>query len=184
MPLAMLVATAIVLASCSSSESSSTATADTVAATTAAPSDTTAQATEATEPVAVDQEEDPEPSEDAGAQAEMSFVTSDGGSWQLQQEECLYDPDQEGPFATLWAVSGSTDSGAELGFFESVPADGEGTVVIGTFVDEGADIVYVVIEATAVADDSTLTVSVGMHDNPLRAVGDPIDLTATLTCSL
>ena len=65
-----------------------------------------------------------------------------------------------------------------------VPSSSDGPVLIGTFVDEANDIAYVAIEGSAVSDGSTMTLTLGMHDSPNKIVGDPIDLTATVTCSL
>jgi len=64
------------------------------------------------------------------------------------------------------------------------PATPDETLIDGGLVDDASGVDYVVIEGEAVSDGSTMTMTLGMHDSPIKIVGDPIDLTATVTCEL
>jgi hypothetical protein len=117
----------------------------------------------------------------------VTITTDTGESWTLEQTKCVYQPDNEGAFVEVWGAEGVSSSGVDFGVIAATPADpssGDGIGVVGTLIDDENDILYVVIEGEAVADDSTMTMTLGMHSSALRAVGDPIDLTATVTCEL
>ena len=123
---------------------------------------------------------------DAGT-ATLTIETDTGESWTLEQTKCLYQPDNQGTFVELWGAEALSPSGVDFGVIASTPADpssGEEITVFGTLVDDASEILYVVIEGEAVSDGTTLTMTLGMHSSALRAVGDPIDLTATVTCQL
>ncbi len=54
-------------------------------------------------------------------------------------------------------------------------------VLIGTMVDADEN-VFVVVESEDVSDGSNLILNLGLYDNVFREVGDPIDITATVSC--
>lgn len=129
----------------------------------------------------------PPDEEPADAASRVMTISTDlGESWTTEVFSCSYTPDETGPFAQLWAASATLDPDGQLTLFEANPPDPahDGTVIVGDLVDDAAGKFYVAIEASAVSDGSTLTITVGMHDSPLKVVGDPIDLTATVTCPL
>ncbi len=117
----------------------------------------------------------------------MTIETDTGESWTLEQYRCLYQPDNEGRFVQLWTAGGTLPNGGEFSVQEATspdPATPDETLVDGTLIDDDTDTAYVVIEGEATSDGSTMTMTLGMHDSPNKIVGDPIDLTATVTCEL
>lgn len=130
----------------------------------------------------------PDPAEpgEAATGAGMQIVLDDGRSWTLDQYKCRYSPDNSGPFVELWSAGGTTPEGGELIAIMATPADPAATEnsFSGSFIDDADGIAFVAIEGDAVSDGSTLTMTIGMHDSPNKRVGDPIDLIATVTCSL
>lgn len=132
--------------------------------------------------------DEPAEATDGGSDtAGVLVVEAENGlSWTSEDFSCTYTPDNTSPYTQVWSADATFPSGGEMGVMlanSPDPASDE-TLLIGTLVDEAADVTYVAIEATATAEESTLTLVLGMHDNPLRTVGDPIDLTATVTCPL
>ena len=125
-------------------------------------------------------------SDDRGAAA-LTITTDTGESWTLEQTKCRYQPDNEGAFVEVWGAEAVSPSGVEFSVIAATPPDpssDEGIGVDGILIDDENDILYVVIEGEAVSDGTTMTMTLGMHSSPLRVVGDPIDLTATVTCEL
>lgn len=117
----------------------------------------------------------------------MTIETDNGESWTMEQSKCLYQPDNEGRFVQLWTAEGRLPTGEEFSVQKATspdPATPDETLLDGILVDDAKGIFYVVIEGEAVSDGSTMTMTLGMHDSPNKIVGDPIDLTATVTCSL
>lgn len=117
----------------------------------------------------------------------LTITTDTGESWMLEQTKCVYQPDNEGAFVEVWGAEGVSPSGVDFGVIAATPADpssGDGIGVDGTLIDDENEILYVVIEGEAVSDGTTMTMTLGMHSSALRAVGDPIDLTATVACKL
>lgn len=116
----------------------------------------------------------------------LEITLDDGRSWTLNQYKCSYTPDNKGPFVPLWSAGAAVPTGGEFIVIMATSPKPEGTEnsFSGSFVDKAKDIAYVAIEGEAVSDGSTMTMTLGMHDTPNRRVGDPIDLTATVTCAL
>lgn len=105
----------------------------------------------------------------------------------MEQYKCSYTPENEGTFVELWSAGATVSTGGEFIVISSTPIDdssGDETTISGSFVDEANDILLVVVEGDAVSDGSTMTMTLGMYADPTRVVGDPIDLTATVTCAL
>jgi hypothetical protein len=116
---------------------------------------------------------------------DLEIVLDDGRSWTLEQYKCSYTPDNTGRFVELWSAGATVDTGGEFIVIMATspdPAKPENSFS-GSFADDANDVLLVAIEGEAVSDGSTMTMTIGMHDG-VKAVGDPIDLTATVTCSL
>ncbi|MGK2947349.1 MAG: hypothetical protein ACSLFP_02140 [Acidimicrobiales bacterium] len=167
---------ALAVSACSSSDESSSPT--TSSDESSSPS-TTSAGTDAgtTEPDA--------PTTPGSGGGEMTIETDTGESWTLEQFRCSYTPDNEGAFVQLWTAGGTLPNG-DFVVQEATSPDPSKTetIVDGTLVDDDKGILYVVIEGEASSDGTTMTMTLGMHDSPLKVVGDPIDLTATVTCTL
>ena len=151
-----------------------------------ATADATSSATAPADAGAAATEDAVDGSGDTGA-GTLTIDTDTGESWTLEQYKCLYQPDNEGTFVELWGAGAVIPSGGEFAVIASTPADpssGDAITINGSIIDDANDILYVVIEGDAVSDGSTMTMTLGMHSSALRAVGDPIDLTATVTCEL
>lgn len=151
--------------------------------------DSTAEETPAPEAEA-DSETEPdaaaeEPIEAAGGGI-LEVVIDDGRSWSLEQYKCNYSPDNEGPFVELWGAGAAVPTGGEFSIVMATPADASSTdnLLSGLFIDDANDILYPIVEGEAVSDGTTMTMTLGMHRDGFRVVGDPIDFTATVTCSL
>jgi hypothetical protein len=134
----------------------------------------------ASDPVDVD-----EPAEPAGAGI-LEIVLDDGRSWSLEQYKCNYSPDNEGRFVELWGAGAVVPTGGEFIVTMATPADPADTenALVGTFIDDANDILFPIVEGEAVSDGVTMTMTLGMYADGFKAVGDPIDFTATVTCVL
>ena len=122
-------------------------------------------------------------SETGGGMIDLAF--DDGRSWTFDGL-CTYTPDNTGPASALWNIN-AEDAADGAGFtaimaFPFDPAKTE-PVLIGTMVDAD-DNVYVAIEAEDVSDGSSLIVNLGFHDGAFKAIDDPADITAVVTCDL
>ena len=177
----VLVAVALLAAACGGSDDSDSEAGDVTTETAAPPADSGPEPESA---ASIAEEVDPS---DAGTTGSLEIVLDDGRSWSLDQYKCSYTPDNEGRFVELWAAGGTlASSGGEFIVVNATPPDPADTepVLSGSFVDDENGIVFVAIEGDAVSDGSTMTMTIGMHDSPNKIVGDPIDLTATVTCEL
>ena len=146
-----------------------------------APASAATPGTESTADATVDNSSD-----NAGV-ATLTITTDTGESWELEQTKCLYQPDNEGAFVEVWGAEAVSPAGVDFGVIAATPPDpssDDGIGVDGTLIDDEKEILYVVIEGEAESDGTTMTMTLGMHSSALRAVGDPIDLTATVTCQL
>ncbi len=179
----LLTVAAMVMAGCSSSDDSADPT-TTVSAGSDTASDSSGSDTS-------DDAETDSTADDSGGtggtSGEMTIETDTGESWTLEQYRCLYQPDNEGRFVQLWTAGGTLPSGGDFLVQQTTspdPATPDEILIDGSFVDDDKGIVYVAIEGEASSDGSTMTMTLGMHDSPNKVVGDPIDLTATVTCEL
>ena len=112
----------------------------------------------------------------------IELVFDDGRSWTFVGS-CVYTPNNSGPASALWNIEGEAADGASFGAIMVFPFDPANNtpVLIGTMVDADEN-VFVVVESEDVSDGSNLILNLGLYDNVFRAVGDPIDITATVTC--
>lgn len=180
----LLCVSVFVLASCGGGDE------DTSASTTslAAPGSvaTTAVSTTASEPSTTDLET--ATTSTAGSidgTEKIEVVFDDGRSWAFDGS-CTYTPDSTGPASSLWNIEAAdATDGSAFNAIMAFPFDPANTtpVLIGTMVDAEEN-VYVFIESEDVSDESNLILNVGLHDGVLKTVGDPIDISATVTCQL
>ncbi len=181
MPLvAVFAMSALIMAGCSSEDGSSEAT-------TTVPAGGDAGASETTDPGAPDDTGSGDESGTGGTSGVMMIETDSGESWTLEQYRCLYQPDNEGRFVQLWTAGGTLPDGGEFVVQKATspdPATPDEASVDGSLIDDSSGVNYVVIEGEAVSDGTTMTMTLGMHDSPNKIIGDPIDLTATVTCEL
>ena len=114
----------------------------------------------------------------------IELVFDDGRSWTFEGV-CTYTPDNTGPASALWNIEGEAADGAAFNAIMAFPFDPAKTtpVLIGTMVDAEEN-VFVLVESEDVSEGSKLILNLGLHDNVFRSVGDPIDVTATVTCEL
>ena len=138
-----------------------------------------------TDPTTAPDDSDETSSEPAGG-GTLEIVLDDGRSWSLEQYKCNYTPDNEGRFVELWGAGATVATGGEFIVTMATPATAEGTenMLVGTFIDDANEILFPIIEGEAVSDGTTMTMTLGMYKDGLTAVGEPIDFTATVTCSL
>ena len=125
------------------------------------------------------------PADSATGKGKIQVVFEDGRSWTFDGS-CTHTPDNTGPASALWNIEAEdAPDGAGFSAIMAFPFDPAKTtpVLIATMVD-GDDNVYVFIEAEDVSDGSNLILNMGVHDGVFKAVGDPADFTATVTCEL
>ena len=171
---AMLAIPAIGLVGCGSGDKSPAATA------TSTTSGAGSGASVATDP-------DPTKTPSSAGTGKLKIETDTGESWTLDQNKCFYRPDNKGRYVQLWMASGTLPTGEDFLVQKTTspdPSTPDKTTIVGSIVDDAKGIVYIVIEGEAVSDGSTMTMTLGMHNSANKRVGDPIDLTATVTCSL
>lgn len=144
---------------------------------TGVPTDSTGAPTDATDGSAA--------SGDAGV-ATLTIETDTGESWSLVQDTCTYTPDAEGGIVELWGASADipTGGGFAASLFMTDRREPAVPQYSGVLVDEVREVAYTVANGEAVSDGSTMTLTLGMYATNDWELGDPIDLTATVTCQL
>lgn len=116
----------------------------------------------------------------------LAIEIDTGETWSLAQDTCTYTPDAQGALVELWGASADVPTGG--GFVVSLFTTGPSQPVLqqyssGLF-DEVRGVAYTVANGDAVSDGSTMTMTLGMYATKEWELGDPIDLTATVTCQL
>jgi hypothetical protein len=138
-----------------------------------------------TDPTSAPEDDVDVPVESAGG-GTLEIVLDDGRSWSFEQYKCNYSPDNQGAFVELWGAGAVVPTGGEFSVLMATPADPAKTenLLSGLFIDDANDILFPIVEGEAVSDGTTMTMTLGMYQDGFRVVGDPIDFTATVTCSL
>lgn len=115
----------------------------------------------------------------------IDVVFDDGRSWTFDGF-CTYTPDNTGPASALWNIEAEDAAdGTSFVAIMAFPFDPEKKepVLIGTMVDADENL-YVAIEVEDVSDGSNLILNLGFYEGVFKAIGDPIDITATVTCGI
>ncbi len=139
----------------------------------------------AAEPANTDPKDTTGDAGDAGT-GTLTIETDTGESWTLVQDTCSYNPDGEGDIVELWGASADVPSGGgfTVSLFTVDPTNSDLFQFSGALFDEAQGVAYYVNEGEAVSDGSTMTMTLGMYSSNEWELGDPIDLTATVTCQL
>lgn len=116
----------------------------------------------------------------------LTIETDTGESWSLAQDTCTYTPDAQGTIVELWGASADvpTGGGFVVSLFTTDPSQEASQQYSGGLFDEARGVAYTVANGDAVADGATMTMTLGMYATNEWELGDPIDLTATVTCQL
>ncbi|MEZ5244160.1 MAG: hypothetical protein R2707_03620 [Acidimicrobiales bacterium] len=178
--IALLLTMAVLFASCGGGDDTESDGSDSPVVDDSSQPDTTDP-----DPTTAPDDEVDAPTEPAGG-GTLEIVLDDGRSWSFEQYKCNYSPDNEGAFVELWGAGATVPTGGDFSVLMATPADPAKTenLLSGVFIDDANDILFPIVEGEAVSDGTTMTMTLGMYRDGLRAVGDPIDFIATVTCSL
>ena len=116
----------------------------------------------------------------------MTIEIDTADTWSLAQDTCTYTPDAQGALVELWGASADvpTGGGFVVSLFTTDPSQPALRQYSGGLFDEARGVAYTVANGDAVSDGSTMTMTLGMYATDEWELGDPIDLTATVTCQL
>ncbi|MDX2345082.1 MAG: hypothetical protein QNL12_15835 [Acidimicrobiia bacterium] len=176
----LLCLSVFVLASCGGADddTSATSTASEGAAATTTSTTISEPSTEATTTTTTT-------ADSATGMGKIDVVFDDGRSWTFDGF-CTYTPDNTGPASALWNIEAEDAAdGSSFVAIMAFPFDPEKKepVLIGTMVDADENL-YVAIEVEDVSDGSNLILNLGFYEGVFKAIGDPIDITATVTCGI